>query len=78
MLDPRTEQIARPAHDSMNGVALFQKQLGQIRAVLSGDPGDQGGLVSHGLIKAESGKTETLKIELVNESGTKRNRKAEH
>ena len=41
MLDPRTQQIARPADDSMNGVAFFQKQLGQIRAVLAGDAGDE-------------------------------------
>src|SRR6202022_5020758 len=41
MLNPRTEQIARPADDSMNRVALFQKQLSQIRAVLPGDAGDE-------------------------------------
>ena len=45
MLDPRAEQIARPAHDPVNGVALLQKQLGQIRTVLSGDPGDQRNLL---------------------------------
>ncbi len=45
MLDPRTEQVARPAHDPVNGVPLLQKQLGQIRAVLSGDPRDERGLV---------------------------------
>ena len=49
MLDSRTEQITRPADDSMNGVALLQKQLGQIRAVLSGDAGDERNLVvAHG------------------------------
>ena len=49
MLDPRTEQVARPPHDPVNSVAFLQKQLGQIRAVLSGDAGDQRGLtVNHG------------------------------
>ena len=49
MLDPRTQQIACPAHDSMNGIAFLQKQLGQIRAVLSGDAGDERNLVvAHG------------------------------
>jgi hypothetical protein len=45
MLDPRTEQIARPTHDPVNDVALLQEQLSQIRAVLPGDAGDQRNLL---------------------------------
>jgi hypothetical protein len=49
MLDPRTQQIAGPPHDSVNGITFFQKQLGQIRAILPGDAGDEGNfLVAHG------------------------------
>ncbi len=49
MLDPRTQQIARPAHDPMNGVSLLQKQFGQIRTVLTGNSGDKRNLaVAHG------------------------------
>src|SRR5437763_4534988 len=50
MLDPRTEQIAGPPHDSVNSVTLLQKQLGQIRTILPGDSGDKGSLaVAHGV-----------------------------
>src|SRR5205085_921139 len=39
MLDARAEKIARSPNDSMNGIAFFQQQFGQIRAVLAGDTG---------------------------------------
>ena len=41
MLDARSQQIARAPHDAMHRVPLCQKQLGQIRAILTGDPGNQ-------------------------------------
>jgi arylsulfate sulfotransferase len=49
MLDPRAEKITRPPHDPVDRIALSQKQLGQIRAVLSGDTRNQRDLVvTHG------------------------------
>src|SRR5205085_2908950 len=39
MLDARAEKIACSPNDSMNGIAFFQQQLGQIRAVLTSDAG---------------------------------------
>jgi hypothetical protein len=49
MLDPRPEQITRSPDDSVDGVALFQEQLGQIRTVLAGNAGDERSLiVTHG------------------------------
>jgi len=41
MLDARSQQIASAPHDAVHRVSLFQKQLAQIRAVLTGDPGNQ-------------------------------------
>src|SRR5438034_8971042 len=41
MLDARSQQIAGAPHDSVHRVPLFQKQLAQIGAVLTGDPGNQ-------------------------------------
>src|SRR3712207_3129503 len=40
----RVEQ-ARPAHDAVHLVALGEQKLGQIRAVLPGDAGDQSPLL---------------------------------
>src|ERR1700731_3819931 len=57
MFDARTEQIARAPHDSVDRVAFLQEQLGQIRAVLSGDAGDERGLV--GILHGE-----TLNVQL--------------
>jgi hypothetical protein len=45
MLDPRTQQVARPPHNPVNGVTFLQKQFGQIRAVLPGDSGDERNLL---------------------------------
>ena len=42
MVDARSQQIASAPHDAVHRVAPFQKQFGQIRAVLTGDPGNQG------------------------------------
>src|SRR5205823_7509929 len=41
MLDARSQQIASTPHDAVHRVPLFQKQLAQIGAVLTGDPGNQ-------------------------------------
>ena len=41
MLDARSQQIASAPHDAMHRVPLFQKQLAQIGAVLTRDPGNQ-------------------------------------
>jgi len=41
MLDARSQQIASAPHDAVHRVPLFQKQLAQIGAVLTGDPGNQ-------------------------------------
>jgi hypothetical protein len=41
MLDARSQQIAGTPHNSVHRVPLFQKQLAQVGAVLTGDPGNQ-------------------------------------
>ena len=41
MLDARSQQIASASHDAVHRVPLFQEQFGQIRAILTGDPGNQ-------------------------------------
>src|SRR5690348_15736 len=41
MLDPRTQQVARPPNDAMNRVASGQQQLAEIGTILAGDPGDE-------------------------------------
>src|SRR5437762_5810864 len=41
MLDARSQQIASTPHDTVHRVPLFQKQLAQIGAVLTGDPVNQ-------------------------------------
>ena len=41
MLDARSQQIASAPHDAVHRVPLFQKQLAQIGAVLTGDSGNQ-------------------------------------
>ena len=41
MLDARSQQIASAPHDAVHHVPLFQKQLAQIGAILTGDPGNQ-------------------------------------
>src|SRR5262249_10524482 len=42
VLDAVGVEARGPAHDAVDLVALLEKQLGQIRAVLAGDPSDQG------------------------------------
>jgi hypothetical protein len=41
MLYPGSQQIAGTPHNSVHRVSLFQKQLAQVGAVLTGDPGNQ-------------------------------------
>src|SRR5256885_7669412 len=41
--DPLVRVVRRAAHDAHDFVALGEQQLGQVRAVLSGDPGDERG-----------------------------------
>src|SRR3954465_16004596 len=41
MLDPRPQEMTSAPHDAMHRVPFFQKQFGQIGAVLSSDAGDQ-------------------------------------
>ena len=42
MFDPRPQQIACPANNSMHGVTFAQKQLAKIGTVLTGNTGDEG------------------------------------
>ena len=44
MIDPGGVEGARPPDYSVNLVAFFQQQIGQITSILAGDPGDQGAL----------------------------------
>jgi hypothetical protein len=44
MLDARTEKVARSPNDSMNRIALSQKQLREVGTILPRDPGNEGGL----------------------------------
>ena len=44
MLDPRTEQVARPPNDPVNRRTFGEEQLRQVRAVLPGDAGNEGAL----------------------------------
>src|SRR6266481_4430781 len=48
MLDARTREIARPPDDAVDRVAFFQEQLREIRAVLSGNAGNQCGFFVFG------------------------------
>ena len=49
VIDPGGVEAAGSALDAMHGVALLQKQLRQVAAVLAGDAGDQGVFaVAHG------------------------------
>ena len=41
MLDAGALEVAGPPDHPVDGVILFQKQLGQIGAILAGDAGDQ-------------------------------------
>jgi hypothetical protein len=41
MVNAGPGEMARPSHNSVHRVALFQKQFGQIRAILTGYPGNQ-------------------------------------
>ena len=41
MVDARAQEIASAPHDAVHRVPLFQEQFGQVRAILTGDPGDQ-------------------------------------
>jgi hypothetical protein len=45
VLDPLELLDARPADDAGHLVALLEQELGQIGAVLPGDPGDQRALL---------------------------------
>ena len=48
MFDARSEQIARSANNSVDSVTFAQKQIAQIRAILTSNAGDQGNiLVTH-------------------------------
>jgi hypothetical protein len=42
MLDARCVECTRAANDAVNLVAFFEKQIGEITSVLSGDAGDEG------------------------------------
>ena len=42
MLDARCVECTRTANDAVNFVAFFEKQIGEITSVLSGDAGDEG------------------------------------
>ena len=60
MVDPLTPEAACPPDHAMDFVPLFQQELSQVRAVLSGDAGDQcAGHGSHGwhweVIQSEDG-----------------------
>jgi hypothetical protein len=44
MIDAGGVKGARPPDYSVNLVAFFQQQIGQITSILAGDPGDQGAL----------------------------------
>src|SRR5207253_10370064 len=44
MIDAGGVEGARPPDYSVNLVAFFQQQIGQITSILAGDPGDQGAL----------------------------------
>jgi hypothetical protein len=44
MIDASGVEGARPPDYSVNLVAFFQQQIGQITSILAGDPGDQGAL----------------------------------
>jgi len=50
MLDTRSQQITGSAHKTMDSIATFEQQLGQVGAILAGNAGDQCGLclVFHG------------------------------
>ena len=41
MFDPGAEQVACSPNDTVNGVAFGEEQLGEVRAVLTGDTGDK-------------------------------------
>src|SRR5260370_24681927 len=42
MIDAPGVDRRRPADESVHLIALFQQELSQVRAILAGDPGDQG------------------------------------
>jgi hypothetical protein len=44
MFDARAQQVAGSPNNSMNRVPFFEKQFRQVRAILAGDAGDEGGL----------------------------------
>ena len=44
VVDPLGVEGRRAAHEAVHRVALGQQQFGQVRAVLPGDSGDEGGL----------------------------------
>ena len=41
MFDSGSHQVARAPNDTVNGIAFAEKQLGEIRTVLTGDAGDE-------------------------------------
>jgi hypothetical protein len=41
MLDAGSQHIARAPHNSVDCVTLLQEQLGQVRAILTSDSGNQ-------------------------------------
>src|SRR5688572_20784224 len=47
VIDPLRIELARATDEAVHFVALVQRQLGQVRAVLAGDAGDEGLLGGH-------------------------------
>ena len=42
MVDARADDGAGASHDTVDFIALLQKEFGEIRTILSGDTGDEG------------------------------------
>ena len=47
MVDAARVEAGAAAFDAMNGIALLQQQLCKVGSILSGDAGDECGLLSH-------------------------------
>src|SRR6266508_3915152 len=44
VIDPLRVELARPPDETVDFVSLFEEELGEIRAVLAGNAGDEGNL----------------------------------
>ena len=55
--DPLEVIAGCPAHHAIDGVAFLEKKLREVRAVLSGDAGDERPPLCHGASLAERGLT---------------------